>query len=260
MIALHEAQPRVVEKGVDDSGLGRWTWMRTQGKHGHFTRVLSAYRPCKSTATLGTVYRQQLTYWSSKGEFACPLDLFDKHLEALLGEWKESGDHIVVGIDANKDIRTGKIQKMLTKKIHLRDAILDLHSNDSPPETCNKNTKRVPIDGIFVSHGIQPTAGGYSSYGQTASSDHRTLWIDIPFTSMLGFNPPNRPTKPKRRLKGKDPRNRQRYNKLTKKGFKRANNALPTMIKRLKELHAQDANKIDIMLLHSRVLKNLNII
>ena len=32
------------------------------------------------------------------------------------------------------------------------------------------------------------------------------------------------------------------------------------MIKRLKELHAQDANKIDIMLLHSRVLKNLNII
>lgn len=77
---------------------------------------------------------------------------------------------------------------------------------------------------------------------------------------MLGFNPPNRPTKPKRRLKGKDPRNRQKYNKLTKKGFKRANNALPKMIKRLKELHAQDANKIDIMLLHSRVLKNLNII
>ena len=77
---------------------------------------------------------------------------------------------------------------------------------------------------------------------------------------MLGFNPPNRPTKPKRRLKGKDPRNRQRYNKLTKKGFKRANNALPKMIKRLKELHAQDANKIDIMLLHSRVLKHLNII
>ena len=132
MIALHEAQPRVVEKGVDDSGLGRWTWMRIQGKHGHFTRVLSAYRPCKSTATLGTVYRQQLTYWSSKGEFACPLDLFDKHLEALLGEWKESGDHIVVGIDANEDIRTGKIQKMLTKKIYLRDAILDLHSNMIP--------------------------------------------------------------------------------------------------------------------------------
>ena len=230
IIALEEAQPRVVDKGVDDSGLGRWTWMRFQGRDGHFTRMISAYRPCRNSASLGTVYRQQMTYWSRKGEWDCPLDLFDKHLEELLALWKLSGDRIILGIDANEDIRSGKIHSM-TRRLGMQDAILDLHDDVDPPETCNKNTKRVPTDGIFVTPGIMPTAGGYSAYGQTSNSDHRTLWIDIPFTSVLGFKPPNRPKKTPRRLNGKNPKNRDTYNKLTKKGFARANKALPRMSK-----------------------------
>ena len=102
------------------------------------------------------------------GEFDCPLNLFDKQLEDLLALWKLSGDHIILGIDANEDIRSGKINSM-TKLLGMRDAVLDLHDQTEPPETCNKNTQRVPIDGIFVTPGIMPTAGGYSAYGQTAN-------------------------------------------------------------------------------------------
>ena len=54
-------------------------------------------------------------------------------------------------------------------------------------------------------------------------------FLDIPFTSILGFKPPNRPKKTPRRLNGKNPKNREKCNKLTKKGFSRANKALPRM-------------------------------
>ena len=92
------------------------------------------------------------------------------------------------------------------------------------------------------------------------NSDHRTLWLDIPFTSILGFNPPNRPKPPPRRLKGKDPRVVEKYNKTTKKGFARADRAIPRMIHELKEMHKNNANKIDIILQHSQLLKNLNVV
>jgi hypothetical protein len=206
VVALQEGQPRVFEKGEDTTKLGRWTWMRIQGRHGHFTRVISAYRPNKNTTDPGSAYNQQQRYWrNDQGIFTCPLKLFDEQLKELLQEWLHAGDHIVLGIDCNEDARSGAIAKML-RCLGMKDAILGLHSKSDPPETCNKNHNRRPIDGIFVTSGIKPTAGGYSSYGQMMDSDHRTLWIDIPFTSFLGHNPPNRPNRQPRRLRGKDPR------------------------------------------------------
>ena len=211
VVALQEAQPRVVEKGTDATGLGRWTWMRLQGRHNQFVRVISAYRPCKNEGSQGTVYSQQLSYWENKKNPECPLKLFDQQLEALIQSWLDLGDHVVLGIDANEDIRTGKVHEW-TRNLGLRDAIRDLHREATPPETCNKNTNKVPIDGLFVSPALQPSAGRYSSYGKIAATDHRALWVDIPFTSILGFTPPNKPKPPRRRLKGKDPRSRNKYN------------------------------------------------
>ena len=84
----------------------------------------------------------------------------------------------MVGIDANEDVRTGKIAKLFkTLTPSLSESILDLHGKEGP-ETCNKNTKRTPIDGLFVSPGIEPSQGGYTSYGQVVDADHRSLSLD----------------------------------------------------------------------------------
>ncbi len=142
------------------------TWMRIQGRHGHFTRVISAYRPNKNTADTGSAYNQQQRYWrNNKSNFTCPLKLFDKQLKELLQEWLHAGDHIVLGIDCNEDARSGAIAKML-RCLGMKDAILGLHPTKDPTETCNKNHNRRPIDGIFVTpeasnqqqEGILPTA------------------------------------------------------------------------------------------------------
>ena len=43
ILGLNQTQSRVVSKGQDKSGLGRWTWFRIQGRHNRFTTVFSVY-------------------------------------------------------------------------------------------------------------------------------------------------------------------------------------------------------------------------
>ena len=85
IVARLAAHPRVVDKGEDTHRLGRWTWMKIEGRHQHCTKVLTAYRPHKNTSSLGTVYNQQLRYWrEDQNNFTCPIQLFDTQLEELL--------------------------------------------------------------------------------------------------------------------------------------------------------------------------------
>ena len=58
MLLTNTLSPRVIGKGKDSTGLGRWTWTRLRGKERAVT-MISAYRPCKpSTAGIQTVYEQ----------------------------------------------------------------------------------------------------------------------------------------------------------------------------------------------------------
>ena len=66
MITLGSAQPRIIQKEVDSSRLGRWTWMRIQGRQGQATTVISAYRPCKNKQYRGTVHEQHQAHWDNK--------------------------------------------------------------------------------------------------------------------------------------------------------------------------------------------------
>ena len=43
-----DMRSRMASKGSDPSKLGRWTWVRIEGKAGESTVFVSAYRPCKT--------------------------------------------------------------------------------------------------------------------------------------------------------------------------------------------------------------------
>jgi hypothetical protein len=66
----------------DSEGLGRWCWILFSGTHGHNTRVITAYNPCKNkNVNSGTTYQQQRRYFITKRkDLLCPLVLFRKHL------------------------------------------------------------------------------------------------------------------------------------------------------------------------------------
>ena len=76
---------------------------------------------------------------------------------------------MILGIDVNDDARNSPFARML-HRMGLNEAILGLHQNADPPETCNKNHNRKPIDGIYVTPGISPTAAGYTNYGTVVDS------------------------------------------------------------------------------------------
>ena len=255
ILTLDEFRPRTFQQmGSDPTNLGRWTWARIQGRHNMFTRIVSAYKPCKNTSNLGSSYQQQLRYFRSHDMYTCPRELFDTHLQHQLQEWMAAGDHIIIGLDLNDDARDCPTQRMLTS-LGLRDAILDLHTVDEPPETNKRNSSGTPIDAIFATPGIVPSKGGYMPYGQIMDSDHRVLWIDIPFTSILGYNPPHLNKPQLRPVNAKDPRSYQRFAEAAKKEMQQENCDILQNLQRLKDMRHNDTPLLQVIATHAALLE-----
>ena len=87
--------------GVDDEGLGRWTYMEFRGKDGHCTVVITGYVPCRNNKPdSGTSYQQLKRYYVNKKHSDVEprkqwLEDFLKQLKA----WKEEGKRLVVCLD-----------------------------------------------------------------------------------------------------------------------------------------------------------------
>ena len=105
--SLYEAFARTTQMESDPSGLGRWTSARVQGKNNTWTRAISVYRPTYNTDTLGTTYVQHLNYYRAHNRQGCPRLLILEDLRAQLADWISQGDNLIVGIDANEDVRSG---------------------------------------------------------------------------------------------------------------------------------------------------------
>lgn len=203
---------RVLETGIDPSGLGRWSWTRFRGKHDVTTRVICAYRPCKpSSAGPNTAYSQQLRFYDvqESSEYdVCPRDAILEDLTVAITHWQqEDKDQIILMMDCNQSILSEEI-KDWASNIGLREIITEQHKGHSAP-TYHRGT--TPIDGIFTSASISTIASGYLPFGEFPS-DHRALWIDIPYTCAFGFNIPRIITPAARDLKTDDIRVRMKWN------------------------------------------------
>jgi hypothetical protein len=75
-----------------------------------------------------------------------PRSAFYTNLLAEVTAWKAQGDQIVIGINANKDIRHGGTAKIFAD-MDMREVITDAHRHRDPPATYDKNTSHSPIDG-----------------------------------------------------------------------------------------------------------------
>ena len=189
VVVVGEDHHRVGGRGQDTTGLGRWAWTRIRGRDGTGIVLISTYRPNRSITGASTVWSQHRTYLSNQGDDADPQKAFMRDLCTAISQWRTSGDHVVLGMDANDDLRNGlgPVRKALDK-VGMREALLTRHYDKSPQATYNRNTNNKPIDGIFVSPSIQVSGGGYYGWDEAIPSTHRALWLDIPRSS-LGVDP-----------------------------------------------------------------------
>jgi len=72
-VVVNQLSYRAQRPGDDTVSQGRWCRARLRGKHNQYLRVVSLYRPCKSSGPLST-YQQQVRFWSSKQVDTCPCD------------------------------------------------------------------------------------------------------------------------------------------------------------------------------------------
>jgi hypothetical protein len=193
---------RICECGQDGTGLGRWTWQVFRGKDGKKLRVVTAYRPVYSESTDGTTWSQQKAYFDKNNIAGDPREVFTKDLQRAVQGWVDAGEQVVLGIDANEDVRSGQfVSKM--REAGLKEIVTGKHGRNGPPTF---HLGRVPIDGLFVTAGLGNCRCGYVDTGE----EHMAVWLQFSEEEVFGSmaNPSNIRA---RRLQLHDPRVVQRY-------------------------------------------------
>jgi len=100
--------------------------------------------------------------------------------------WIEAGEHLIIGLDANEDVRSGELTSML-RLCGLHNMVHTKHPKLKSVPTFERSDKDTPIDAIMTtfpeSNAIRC---GYLAFGEGLPGDHRTLWADIPFSIIFG--------------------------------------------------------------------------
>jgi hypothetical protein len=203
LFSVNKAAHRAIEKGFDKSNLRRWCWTRYKGKGNQTLRVIVAYRPNPPQGPY-TVYAQQNAYFHTISRDICPRKAFIADLEEELTSFLAAGDHIILMIDGNTNMKRGDLYESFTQ-LSLREAIIDKHGSNGPA-THKRNSNSIPIDGIWITPGLQIERGGYCVYDDVIHSDHRCVWFDLSFITAFGCTMPPLSTRIPRRLHCKDPR------------------------------------------------------
>ena len=151
------------------------------------TRVV-IYRHFKSNNRLDNI-----------GNTINPRDAFYEDLGKEIKKWSEAGDQIIVGIDANEDVREGKTKEFFDK-MNMYESIISSHPDSSILSTNSNSSHSKPIDGIFLSHSLTSIASGYMAFGDGCQSDHRVLWIELTYEQAFGYISPPLKSAPPRRL------------------------------------------------------------
>ena len=141
--------------GGDPTKLGRRIWARIGGKDGIATVFVSEYRLFHNPDGLHMVWTQQARYFKEHADIKMPdiHVLFIRDLCKFLGNIRDEGNNVVLGMEANKDVRDGEVTKALME-IGIFEAVVSNHGDKSVPTTCATDKQRKPIDSIWTSPGL----------------------------------------------------------------------------------------------------------
>lgn len=179
--------------------------------------------------------RQHQRFFIGKNILTDPRTKMLEDLTKEAEQWANEGDLLVIGIDSNEDVRSTEMKKFCDR-LGLVNAILDRHKDKSPPATYNRNQKREPIDAIWILAALQVSGAGFLGFDCALPSDHRALWVDIPYEEALGYAFAPMDCGSRRKLNSRDPRLVKKYCQRTKALLQKED--IPGRLCRI-ELHAR---------------------
>jgi len=212
IFSINHTAHRVIDKGADDSALGRWTWTKYQGKNGQTLRVIAGYRPNPPQGPY-SVYAQQNAFFHSIHRDIGPRRAFVEDLVGQLQAFIDQGENLLLMLDGNCSMKNSDLSSAL-EQIHMVEVIFKRHGKEGPA-THKRNSTSTPIDGIWATSGITIERGGYFAYDKVImNTDHQCLWVDIPFSSIFRHSLPPAKRRNAKRLHCRDPRLVENYIKL----------------------------------------------
>ena len=208
-LTINDCVHRVTSMEGDPSGMGCWASVKLQGKDQISVRFISAYRCVKNIHGPLSVWNQQRFILDSNNQTDDPLEAFDQDLINNIKKWLDLGEQVILGIDANEDVRSGTFAQRLRSECGLQKIMIK-NLGHNLPNTYARGS--IPIEGLFVSHSLATCNSGYSEI----ICDHRMLWIEVPTEIAIGYKPSVMLALTPKCLILQDPRIVKKYNKILK--------------------------------------------
>jgi hypothetical protein len=223
----------------DISGLGRWTTMLLKGGTGVQTRIICGYSPCQSKRQdNSTSYSQQRRYqiWQHHNHITCPCVKFRDDLGKLLKEWRAAGDRLIVCLDANKNIYTQALGKMLTnpKGLGMIEAV---GRNTGKKIGPTYFWGQLPINGVWTTPDVTVSNACIMPAGY-GIGDHRLFIINLHTASLVGPGPLRERRAASRWLNTRLPHVVKKYTENLEENLRQHQ-----LIEKLGEAHTGSANK-----------------
>jgi len=111
ILSCNKAAHRVAGSIQDPTRLCQFYWTTYQGKNNLILHIISGYCPCNSKNGHLSVLQQHWQYLDhhQPENTAHPRNVFWTDLQHILQEWMEQGNQIIMGVNANDDIRNSDI-------------------------------------------------------------------------------------------------------------------------------------------------------
>jgi hypothetical protein len=229
-MAIGEITGRIIKYGGDETGQGRWTWQTFKGKKDRIVRIITAYRPVKNKINAGSAWNQQQFYADTHLLEGNPHERWLKDLLTEVIQWMQQGESIILLVDLNDNITSGKTAREL-RRVGLIERVTSFHR-----QVATHQRGSTTIDGIFTTSELVPTDGGYVQ----SMSDHLGLWLDFEMHAIFDNISQAIPAA-NRRLQCADPRLVEKYGKnlwkqirqsnINNKSKQRDNSSLPIHIR-----------------------------
>ncbi len=147
MMVMGTISPKVIDSGVDFTGLGQWCWVRIE-LGTKKTRIVIAYQPYNSGWSAGTTVKdQQSQYFRALGDAQSPRTIFFEQLISQLLVWKKIVNDIVLLGNFNKNVYLGRLSCCLSQDDLKLSEICHKHTGVMiPPTFC---TGSAPINVFF---------------------------------------------------------------------------------------------------------------
>jgi hypothetical protein len=113
-----------------------------------------------------------------QGIESVPISFFDSEIKKFIERCMEEGELLVLGIDANTDVRQGDFVAML-ESLGLIQVFKRKFGTAIPPTYARGS---LPIDSFFISASLSTFSVGLLP----VLCDHRILWLDLPHSDVFG--------------------------------------------------------------------------